>query len=101
MNRFVRWVLGEHSNEGLDTSDNASKRLPLNGGGRGFAGTPLRERKVDEKTSFVLADIINSTPTYFADGENGYLAVGANDGMLHFIDTSTMQPVLSYIPSAA
>ncbi|WP_406546880.1 pilus assembly protein [Succinimonas sp.] len=100
MNRFVRWVLGEHDNEGLNTSDNASKRLPLNGGGRGFEGTPLRQRIADGK-NFVLADIINSTPTYFADGEKGYLAVGANDGMLHFIDTSTMQPVLSYIPSAA
>ncbi len=101
MNRFVRWVLGDHYYEGLDISKNASKRLPLNGGGRGFAGTPLRERKLDDKTSFVLADIINSTPTYFADGDQGYLAVGANDGMLHFISTATMKPVLSYIPSAA
>ncbi|MBQ3682228.1 MAG: hypothetical protein II922_04020 [Succinimonas sp.] len=100
MNRFVRWVLGDHSYEGLNTSDNASKRLPLNGGGRGFEGTPLRERKSDGNT-FVLADIINSTPTYFADGDNGFLAVGANDGMLHFISTSDMQPVLSYIPSVA
>ncbi len=101
MNSFVRWVLGDHSYEGLDISENASKRLPLNGGGRASEGTPLRERKVDEKTHFVLADIINSTPTYFVDGDKGYLAVGANDGMLHFIDTSNMQPVLSYIPSAA
>ena len=100
MNRFVRWVLGDHAYEGLNTSDNASKRLPLNGGGRGFEGTPLRERKVDGEY-FVLADIINSTPTYFADGDQGYLAVGANDGMLHFISTADMTPVLSYIPSAA
>ena len=100
MNRFVRWVLGDDSYEGLNVSENASRRLPLNGGGRGFEGTPLRERKVDGE-HFVLADIINSTPTYFTDNNKGYLAVGANDGMLHFIDASTMKPVLSYIPSAA
>lgn len=114
MNQFVRWVLGDHSYEGLDISQNASKRLVLNGGGKGSQGTPLRERRDADGKSFVLADIINSNAVYFSDVINttaedgtttaetkGFIVVGANDGMLHFINAQDMKPVLSYIPSAA
>ena len=106
MNHFVRWMLGDHSREGIDISENASKRLVLNGGGKGSEGTPLRERKDADGHYFVLADIINSNAVYFTDldansAEKGFIVVGANDGMLHFIETSSMEPVLSYIPSVA
>ena len=94
--RFTRWMAGDHSSEG--TAATEDKKLQLND------NLPLRKRKDD----YVLGDIINSTPLVFDDLTSDVLgrpkkviAVGANDGMLHFINASNGNPIASYLPSQA
>ncbi len=50
---------------------------------------PLRNR------NHILGDIVHSAPTYF----NGYLYIGANDGMLHAFDAATGVEQFAYIPN--
>ncbi|NOQ95444.1 MAG: PQQ-binding-like beta-propeller repeat protein, partial [Desulfobacterales bacterium] len=42
----------------------------------------------------VLGDVVHSSPIF----ENGYLYVGANDGMMHCLDASTGEEVFAYVP---
>lgn len=114
VDKLVRWLLGDHRYEGDSKSTYYSKRLVRNN------NQPLRLRTEtigSSTVNFVLGDIINSDATYFdlceydANGnierdENnkhkcqGFLAVGANDGMLHIINETDGTPVVSYMPSA-
>ncbi len=96
--KLVRWMLGEHKYEGLDTSENVSRRIARND------NKPLRRRAEElggPTFSFVLGDIINSDAVVFSPASGGkqFLAVGANDGMLHIIDEADGSPVVSYVPS--
>jgi type IV pilus assembly protein PilY1 len=43
----------------------------------------------------VLGDIVHSSPIF----ENGYLFVGANDGMLHCFDALTGDEIFAYVPN--
>lgn len=86
---FIDWLLGNHDHEGTaeDLEEDSDKIV-------------LRKRlKDDEKTPFVLGDIVNSDVAVIKVGGKIVLAVGANDGMLHLIgDDGT--PLFSFIPSA-
>ncbi|WP_405367236.1 pilus assembly protein [Ruminobacter sp.] len=105
--KVVRWVLGDHLYEGLNTSDNYSLRLAKN------ENKPLRYREYNLQR-FVLGDIINSDAAVFSvpgaekqvDAKGNefiqkYIAVGANDGMLHIINERNGKPIVSYLPSVA
>ena len=96
--KLVRWVLGDHKYEGLNTSDNYSLRLANN------ENKPLRYRSESitgaENFRFVLADVINSDVVAFTVNNSKYLAVGANDGMLHILNEADGKPIVSYLPSA-
>ncbi|GAB2522271.1 PilC/PilY family type IV pilus protein [Lysobacter humi (ex Lee et al. 2017)] len=46
-----------------------------------------------------IGDIVNSTPVYVATTGAGTLYVGANDGMLHGIDSATGAVRFSYVPA--
>ena len=56
----------------------------------GKTGGTLRSR------AWTIGDIVDSSPAYVADSKTVY--VGANDGMLHGIDTTNGQVLFSYIP---
>lgn len=47
-----------------------------------------------------MGDIIHSTPVVWNDGVNSTVFVGANDGMLHAIDTETGNERFAYVPNA-
>ncbi len=96
MNGFVRWLAGDDKYEGTvelvhdkDTSNDAFIRNV------GY----FRERK-ENGIHFVLGDIINSDATLITVNGARFLAVGANDGMLHIIDETNGAPVVSFIPYA-
>jgi type IV pilus assembly protein PilY1 len=42
----------------------------------------------------VLGDVVHSSPIF----NNGYLYVGANDGMMHCLDVTTGEEVFAYVP---
>lgn len=48
------------------------------------------------KRGYPMGDIVNSSPAYLED--NKMLFIGANDGMLHGLDSETGKVLLSYIP---
>ncbi|WP_158601712.1 pilus assembly protein [Solilutibacter pythonis] len=48
------------------------------------------------KRTYPLGDIVNSSPVYSADSDTVY--VGANDGMLHAVDSSNGRILFSYVP---
>lgn len=56
----------------------------------GKTGGTLRSR------AWTIGDIVDSSPAYVADSKTVY--VGANDGMLHGIDTTNGQVLFSYVP---
>ena len=50
--------------------------------------------------STVLGDIVHSSPVFQEDASgNGYLYVGANDGMMHCLNAATGQEVFAYVPN--
>lgn len=55
-------------------------------------GVTFRKRKLSP-----IGDIVNSSPVYVND--NGYLFVGANDGMLHGINSANGKVAFSYVPA--
>jgi type IV pilus assembly protein PilY1 len=69
--------------------DDATDRTNLVNYIRGLAINGFRSRLTR------LGDIVHSEPKFV----NGYLYVGANDGMFHVFDTSNGQEVFAYIPS--
>ncbi|MBP3749363.1 MAG: hypothetical protein J6I35_07435 [Ruminobacter sp.] len=96
--KLVRWVLGDHTYEGINSSENISLRLANN------ENKPLRPRNISigtKKLNFVLGDIINSNAYVFKINGKVFIGVGANDGMLHIIDDTNGKPVVSYMPSVA
>lgn len=99
VDKLVRWLAGESKYEGLDLSDNMHMDFAF------LNEKPLRPR-IEDGEHFVLGDIINSNATIFKvncnkDGLkcNQFVAVGANDGMLHIIDDLNGKPVVSYVPT--
>lgn len=79
--QIVNFLRGDHSNEGLTT---------------------LRQRLTPQGTSTtptVLGDIIHSKPVYQADATNPTVFVGANDGMLHAINSIDGSERWAYVPS--
>jgi type IV pilus assembly protein PilY1 len=65
-------------------------------------GSSANEGKTNGKyrpRSYVLGDIIHSTPVYWNDGTNATVFVGANDGMMHAINASDGTERFAYIPS--
>ncbi len=97
MNRFTRWLVGEHAFEGVKSATSADKDLALNG------ASPLRERINMDNTGthyFVLGDVIDSDAVAFTIDSIKFIVVGSNDGMLHFLDAETGKPILSYMPTA-
>ena len=103
MNKFVRWYLGESKYEHPTSKRDTSFDLEFND------AKPLRERKSsnmkndDGSTStrhFVLGDIIDSDAKIFSVGEDKFVVVGANDGMIHFIDYENGNPIISYVPTS-
>src|SRR5574344_1937601 len=93
VNRFIRWLLGDETHEAYDDGKHENEILMLND------KKPLRVRE-EGNEHFVLGDIIDSDVVAFKNASgDSYLVVGANDGMLHFIDDKTGKPVFSYIPS--
>lgn len=109
VDKLIRWMHGEHKYEGKDITANANIRFEKNN------RTPFRQRIRDDGIHkgeyFVLGDIINSDAVVFnlgnRDDENeedkvnsrNYVAVGANDGMIHIINDIDGTPVVSYVPS--
>ncbi len=57
---------------------------------QGQTGGTLRKR------TWPIGDIVDSSPAYVEDTKTVY--VGANDGMLHGIDTDTGEVLFSYVP---
>lgn len=57
---------------------------------QGQTGGTLRKR------AWPIGDIVDSSPAYVEDTKTVY--VGANDGMLHGIDTDTGEVLFSYVP---
>ena len=92
VDKLIRWMNGESTYEGNDTSYNDSKRLARNN------NAPLRQRLHDNK-HYVLGDIINSDAVVFDVSGKTFVAVGANDGMIHIVDDRNGNPVVSYVPS--
>jgi len=45
-----------------------------------------------------LGDVVHSSPIFVDGDPNGYLYVGANDGMMHCLDASTGEEVFAYMP---
>src|SRR3546814_16274247 len=56
---------------------------------QGKTGGTLRKR------AWPIGDIVDSSPAYVADTKTVY--IGANDGMLHGIDTGDGQVLFSYV----
>jgi type IV pilus assembly protein PilY1 len=46
-----------------------------------------------------LGDIVNSAPVFIAEGAEGIIYCGANDGMLHAFDASTGEELFAFIPN--
>lgn len=79
--QIVNFLRGDHSNEGATT---------------------LRQRLTPQGTSTtptVLGDILHSKPFYQADATNPTVFVGANDGMLHAINSTDGTERWAYVPS--
>ena len=70
-NDTLRWLLGVRAKED---------------------GIAYRKRKLSP-----IGDIVNSSPVYVND--NAYLFVGANDGMLHAINSANGKVAFSYVPA--
>lgn len=110
--------------EGADVT-NAKKRLDWLSGNATYeevSGGTLRNRGVDANRN-ILGDIVNSSPVYVGDrnfryenlpGDAGpaykafltakktqskYIIVGANDGMVHAFNASTLAESFAFIPS--
>lgn len=106
VDKLIRWILGEHQYEDDRTEQNITgftlnesklfrKRismLPLN--------NVNRPEESVENERFVLGDITGDSMVSYRDySGRGFIAFGANDGMLHIIDEENGCPVVSYIPS--
>ena len=63
------------------------------------AGMRNRSAEANGTGGPVLGDIIHSRPFYVADTTNPTIFVGANDGMLHAINTATGAERWAYVPS--
>lgn len=50
------------------------------------------------KRAWPIGDIVDSSPAYVEEGNAKTVYVGANDGMLHGIDTNTGKVLFSYVP---
>lgn len=79
--QIVNFLRGDHSNESATT---LRRRLTP----QGSSSTPT-----------VLGDIIHSKPFYLADATNPTIFVGANDGMLHAINSNDGSERWAYVPS--
>ncbi|OFZ67860.1 MAG: hypothetical protein A2V79_00800 [Betaproteobacteria bacterium RBG_16_56_24] len=79
--QIVNFLRGDHSNE---------------------SATTLRQRLAPQGTSTtptVLGDILHSKPVYQADTTNPTVFAGANDGMLHAINSTNGTERWAYVPS--
>lgn len=79
--QIVNFLRGDHSNE---------------------SATALRQRLTPQGawgTASVLGDIVHSKPVYQADATNPTVFVGANDGMLHAINSADGTERWAYVPS--
>lgn len=79
--QIANFLRGDHSNE---------------------SATTLRQRLTPQgasPTPTVLGDIIHSKPFYLADATNPTIFVGANDGMLHAINSADGTERWAYVPS--
>jgi len=79
--QIVDFLRGDHSNE---------------------SATKLRQRLTPQgssSTPTVLGDIVHSKPFYLADATNPTIFVGANDGMLHAINSTDGTERWAYVPS--
>lgn len=102
MNKFVRWYLGESKFEHVTSKRDTSYDLEFND------AKPLRVRTSSnmktEGTStakhFVLGDVIDSDAKIFSVDKDKFVVVGANDGMIHFIDYDNGNPIISYVPTS-
>ena len=106
VDKLVRWMGGEDTYEGIN--DTANQKIDF----AFLKETPLRPREMNKK-HFVLGDVINSDATVFklnchkVKDPNGnetescdqFIAVGANDGMLHILDDLDGKPIISYVPT--
>ena len=100
VDKMVRWMAGESKYEGRNLSNNTHLDFAF------LNEKPLRERIDADNQHFVLGDIINSNATIFKvncdkEGANcsQFVAVGANDGMLHILNDLNGEPVVSYVPT--
>lgn len=50
------------------------------------------------KRAWPIGDIVDSSPAYVEEDDTNTVYVGANDGMLHGIDTDTGEVLFSYVP---
>ena len=50
------------------------------------------------KRTYPIGDIVDSSPAYVEEGSTKTVYIGANDGMLHGIDTDTGKVLFSYVP---
>ena len=103
VDKLVRWLAGDDKYEGIN--DTANQKIDF-----AFLNeTPLRPRERNNK-HFVLGDIINSDATAFKldcklnpdtnrESCKQFIAVGANDGMLHILDDLNGKPIISYVPT--
>ncbi|MDY5779044.1 MAG: hypothetical protein SPK04_03690 [Succinivibrionaceae bacterium] len=99
MNRFIRWYLGDKTQE-----HNGSKIAHPDYDLKFNDNQPLRVRSIklrgENEKHFVLGDIIDSNAKIFSTKNgNKYVVVGANDGMIHFMKYADGTPVLSYVPT--
>ena len=92
VDKLIRWMNGESKYEGNDTTSNDDIRFARNN------NTPLRQRAFGNQ-HYVLGDIINSDAVVFDVNDETFIAVGANDGMIHIINDTNGSPVVSYVPS--
>lgn len=79
--QITNFLRGDHSNE---------------------SATTLRQRLTPQgasTTPTVLGDIVHSKPFYLADATNPTIFVGANDGMLHAINSADGTERWAYVPS--
>ncbi|MFA5825057.1 MAG: PilC/PilY family type IV pilus protein, partial [Gallionellaceae bacterium] len=79
--QITNFLRGDHSNESATTL--RQRLTPL-----GASTTPT-----------VLGDIVHSKPFYLADATNPTIFVGANDGMLHAINSADGTERWAYVPS--
>jgi type IV pilus assembly protein PilY1 len=61
---------------------------------RGDNGNEEKKGGNFRNRSYILGDIVNSSPVY----DNGMLYTGGNDGMMHAFDASTGNEIFAYVP---